>query len=195
VLWEISDRYRVGLIYVGELDFEFDSDLTIEPVGFQSNADVKIPFAQTLRLSASSDLGDRLTMLATVAWEDWSTMDNVLISTDAGGAALPRDWDDTWHFAVGMRWRTGGPWTFHTGVAYDTDPTDASKRTADMPIDRQIRLSGGANYTFQGGSSLGGVLTYADYGDARIDNGGPWGQVVGEYDKNQILFMGINYAW
>jgi long-chain fatty acid transport protein len=201
VLWEISDRYRIGLTYFGELDFEFDSDLTITlPVGGgttlpQVSADVEIPFAQTLRLSASSDLGDRLTMLATVAWEDWSTMDNVLISTSNAGAALPRDWDDTWHFALGMRWRTGGPWTFHTGVAYDTDPTDASKRTADMPIDRQIRVSGGVNYTFAGGSSLGGVLTYADYGDARIDNGGNWGQVVGEYDKNDLLFMGINYAW
>ncbi len=83
----------------------------------------------------------------------------------------------------------------HAGVAYDTDPADASKRTADMPIDRQIRLSGGATYTYAGGSSLGGVLTFADYGDARIDNGGAWGQVVGEYDKNRILFMGINYAW
>jgi len=201
VLWEISDRYRIGLTYFGELDFEFDSDLTITlPVGGgttlpQVSADVAIPLVKTLRLSAASDVGDRLTMLATVAWEDWSAMDNVLISTDAGSASLPRDWDDTWHFALGMRWRTGGPWTFHTGVAYDTDPTDASKRTADMPIDRQIRVSGGVNYTFAGGSSLGGVLTYADYGDAKIDNGGNWGQVVGKYDKNDLLFMGINYAW
>ena len=204
VLWEISERYRVGLTYFGELDFEFGSDVTITPpvggppVQPTISADVGVPFAQTLRLSASSDLGDRLTMLATVAWEDWSTMDNVLISTDAGpggSAALPRDWDDTWHFALGMRWRTGGPWTFHTGVAYDTDPTDASKRTADMPIDRQIRLSGGVNYTFQGGSSLGGVLTYADYGDAKIDNSVAGGQVVGKYDKNDLLFMGINFAW
>ena len=202
VLWELSDRSRLGLTYTGELDFEFDSDVEITlPVGGgttlpQITADVSLPLVQMLRLSGSSDIGDNLTVLATVAWEDWSSFDSVLITTSAGPAgALPRDWDDTWHFALGMRWRTGGPWTFHTGVAYDTDPTDASKRTADMPIDRQIRLSGGATYTFAGGSSLGGVLTFADYGDARIDNGGSWGQVVGEYDTNRILFMGINYTW
>ncbi len=202
VLWELSDRSRLGLTYTGELDFEFDSDVEITlPVGGgttlpEITADVSLPLVQMLRLSGSSDIGDNLTLLATVAWEDWSSFDSVFINTSAGvSGALPRDWDDTWHFALGMRWRTGGPWTFHTGVAYDTDPTDASKRTADMPIDRQIRLSGGATYTFANGRSLGGVLTFADYGDARIDNGGSWGQVVGEYDTNRILFMGINYTW
>jgi len=202
VLWELSDRSRLGLTYFGELEFDFDSDLeiTLPPGGGTTlpeiSADVSLPLVQTLRLSGSWDIGDNLTMLATVAWEDWSSFDSVFITTSDGLAgALPRDWDDTWHYALGMRWRTGGPWTFHTGVAYDTDPTDASKRTADMPIDRQIRLSGGATYTFANGRSLGGVLTFADYGDGRIDNGGSWGQVVGEYDTNRILFMGINYNW
>jgi len=200
-LWELSDSTRLGLTYSGELDFEFDSDLEITlPVNGgttlpEVTADVSLPLVQTLRLSGATDVNEKLTLLATVAWEDWSAFDDVLIATSAGGVGLPRDWDDTWHFALGMRWRTGGPWTFHTGVGYDSDPTDASKRTADMPIDRQIRLSGGATYAFAGGSSLGGVLTFADYGDARIDNGADWGQVVGEYDKNRILFMGINYAW
>jgi len=203
VLWEVTDRFRLGLSYFGELDFEFDSDLEVTgpnggslPPGSPTvSADVEIPMAQTLRLAASSDIGDKLTVLATIAWEDWSTMDSVFISTDGGSGALPRNWDDTWRFALGMRWRTGGPWTFHTGIAYDTDPTDAQDRTADMPIDEQIRISGGANYEFSGGSSLGGVLTYADYGDAKINNGGDWGQVVGDYSSNEILFMGINYAW
>jgi len=203
VMWQATDRLRLGLIYQSENELEFDSDLTVTlppnappPVGtIETKADVTIPFVQTLRASFASDIGDKLTILGTIAWEDWSSFDNVLISTDAGTGALPRDWDDTWHFALGMRWRTGGPWTFHTGIAYDTDPTDATKRTADMPIDRQIRLSGGATYTFANGRSLGGVLTFADYGDGRIDNGGSWGQVVGEYDTNRILFMGINYNW
>jgi long-chain fatty acid transport protein len=201
VLWQLNDRSRLGLTYAGELDFKFDSDLEIAlpPDGGTTlpeiAADISLPLVQTLRLSGASDVGDKLTLLATVAWEDWSSFDSVLIRTDMGGGELTRDWDDTWHLALGMRWRTSGPWTFHTGVAFDTDPTDATKRTADMPIDRQIRLSGGAGYTFAGGSTLGGVLTFADYGDADIDNGGAWGQVVGDYESNQILFMGINYAW
>jgi len=202
VLWDISDRFRMGLVYSGEIDFDFDSDLelTLPPGGGttlpQVSANVNIPLVQTLRLSAASDIGDQLTVLASVGWEEWSAFDSVFIRTSAGpSGALPRDWDDTWTFALGLRWRTAGPWTYHTGVAYDTDPTDASKRTADMPIDRQIRLSGGATYEFPSGKRLGGVLTFADYGDAAINNGGDWGQVVGDYKTNRLLFFGINYGW
>ena len=198
-LWQVTDRVRLGLTYLSETDLEFDSDLEITlPVGTQLpqvSADVAIPFAQTVRFSASSDIGDNLTALAMIAWEDWSTLDNVLVSTDAAGGTLPKDWDDTWKFALGLRWRTGGPWTYHTGVAYDTDPTRASDRTADMPVDRQIRLSGGATYEFASGNRLGGVLTLADLGDARIDNGGDWGRVVGEYDTNWLIALGVNWAW
>jgi len=123
------------------------------------------------------------------------------ISTPADGGALPRNWDDTWNVALGLRWRTGGAWTFYTGVGYDTDPTRAGDRTADMPIDEQWRFSGGTTYEFTGGSKLGVSLTYADYGDAKINNGGtrpvsnlPW-TVKGEYTTNRILFVGLNYGW
>ena len=88
-------------------------------------------------------------MLASVAWEDWSSFDNLLVSTDAGTGALVRDWKDTWKFALGLRWRTAGAWTHYTGIAYDTSPTSDSKRTADMPMDEQWRLSAGTNYALQ----------------------------------------------
>jgi len=200
VLWEATDRLRFGAAYMGENKLSFSSDLTVTGPGggvlpAPPKADVEIPFVQNVRLWGSSDLGDRLTLLASVAWEDWSSFDNLLISTDAGTGALVRDWKDTWKFALGLRWRTAGAWTHYTGIAYDSSPTSASKRTTDMPMDEQWRLSVGTNYTFTGGSTLGAVFTYADYGDARVDNGGNWGQVVGEYSTNYILFLGVNYGW
>ena len=160
-----------------------------------SKADVTIPFVQSFRVWGSSDVGEHLTLLASVDWEDWSSFDNLLFSTDAGADALARDWKDTWKFALGLRWRTAGAWTHYTGVAYDTSPTSATKRTADMPLDEQWRLSVGTNYALKNGVKLGGVITYADYGDARIDNGDDFGAVVGEYSTNRILFLGANVGW
>jgi long-chain fatty acid transport protein len=201
-MWQVNERLRLGLTYLGENELTFDGDLEITLPGLGGGTtigdigvDVEIPFAQAVIFSAAQDLGDRLTMLASVHWEDWSTIDNLLISTTAGGGALPRDWDETWKFALGLRWRTGGAWTYYTGVAYDTDPTSADKRTADMPIDRQIRLSAGATYKFSERTTIGGALTYADYGDARIDNSNGGGTVVGEYSTNSIIFLGFNVNW
>lgn len=200
-LWEATPRMRFGLTYASENELNFKGDLGVTgPAGNPlplpiDAADVTIPFVQTLRLHGSSDIGDRLTLMATVAWEDWSSFDNLLVSTDAGTGALVRDWKDTWKFAIGLRWRTGGPWMHYTGIAYDTSPTSETKRTADMPMDKQLRLSAGTNYTLKGGTTLGGAITYADYGDARINNGGDWGQVVGKFSTNRILFVSFNAGW
>ena len=62
-------------------------------------------------------------------------------------------------------------------------------------MDEQLRLSLGTNYLLSNGVSVGGVLTYADYGDARINNTASWGTVVGSYTTNRILFVGLNVGW
>ena len=128
-------------------------------------------------------------------------MDHLIISTNAGSGALPRNWDDTLHYAFGARVRAGDKWTWYAGAAYDTDPTRARDRTADMPIDRQIRLSVGATRVKSQKTTLGGAITYADLGDGAIDNGGtrpisgaPW-QVVGDYGTNEVIFAGFNVGW
>jgi long-chain fatty acid transport protein len=201
-LWEATDTIRFGLAYMGENELKFNGDLklTLGPMSGVTppdvNVDVTIPFVQTIRLWNSTDFGPKATLLASVAWEDWSSFDNVLISTGGPSGALKRDWKDTWKFALGLRWRSGGPWTHYTGIAYDTSPTSAGNRTTDMPIDKQLRLSAGTTYTLQSGVSIGGALTYADYGDNEINNGSPnWGTVVGEYSTNRIIFFGVNVGW
>jgi long-chain fatty acid transport protein len=199
-LWEATDTLRFGLAYMGENELKFNGDLRLTlPIGVTApdvNVDVTIPFVQTIRLWNSTDIGPKATLLASIAWEDWSSFDNVLISTGGPSGALKRDWDDTWKFALGLRWRTGGPWTHYTGIAYDTSPNNAATRTTDMPIDDQLRLSAGTTYTLQSGVSIGGALTYADYGDAQINNGSPnWGSVSGQYSTNRIIFFGVNVGW
>ena len=200
-LFEVTDRLRFGFAYASENKLEFNSDLrlTLGPTGGIMPPDVavnvEIPFVQAARFWGASDIGDNLTVLATLGWEDWSSFDTIPISTGSGSVALPRNWDDTWKIALGMRWRTGGPWTHHAGIAFDTDPTTASDRTADMPIDEQWRLSAGTTYTRPSGMAIGGAITYAELGDARINNGAAWGDVVGEYSTNRAIFFGLNVGW
>jgi hypothetical protein len=70
-----------------------------------------------------------------------------------------------------------------------------------MPIDEQWRFSGGVTYERENGHQVGVVMTYADYGDAEIENGGrrpvsgePW-TVNGDYSDNRLIFLGLNYGW
>ena len=204
-LWQATEKLRLGAMYLAEIEIEFDSDLSLTlPPGTESRdvaAAVGFTYPQTVRSWAAYELNDRVTLLGTLAWEDWSAFDSIAISTPVMGGALPRNWDDTWHGGAGLKIRTGGPWTWYTGIAFDENPTRPEDRTADMPIDEQWRLSAGFNYARANGHRFGVVATYADYGDAAIDNGGnrpvsgaPW-SVNGRYGTNRIWFVGINYGW
>jgi len=82
-------------------------------------------------------------------------------------------------------------WLLQFGAAYDTSPVDASDRTPDMPMDRQVRLSVGAQYSVSKDLTIGGAFTFADYGDAEIDND----LLKGDYKTNDIYFLAINANW
>jgi long-chain fatty acid transport protein len=106
-LWQATPKLRMGAMYLGENEIEFDSDLELQfPMGGGPEdiaADVSFTYPQTIRTWGAYEVNDRVTLLGTVAWEDWSAYDNVFISTPAGQGALPRNWDDTWHFAAGLK--------------------------------------------------------------------------------------------
>ena len=204
-MWQVTDSTRIGIMYQSETDLDFDSnlDITLPPgVGPQDvKSSVEFNFPQTVRLSATQDLNSSFTLLAGLAWEDWSEFDEIFISTPVAGGALPREWDDTWYMSLGLRWQRTPRWTHYAGIAYDTDPTRAEDRTADMPIDEQWRYSFGTTYHRDNGHNINVSLTYADYGEAEIENGGtrpgtgaPW-TLTGDYSSNRLIFLGLSYGW
>ena len=67
----------------------------------------------------------------------------------------------------------------------------AHDRTADMPIDRQVRYTGGARYKLRDNLTVGGYVNYTDLGSARISTE-RWG---GEYGSNSVLEFSVYFNW
>jgi len=143
------------------------------------------------------DFGEKWSGYATVGWDNWSELGNVNLSTSSNGAALPRRWGDTYHYALGADYRLTDTWTLRAGAAYDTNPVSSRDRTADMPIDRQVRLAFGADYLRDSGMKISGSLVYADYGDAAINSSRrpPLVGYQGDYAENQIWFAAVAFNW
>jgi len=194
--YQFSPRTALGGRASSKFEFDYDGDIEAKYLG-QVGVNTELTLAALARVGLSHQFNDRWSGYATVGWEDWSAMNEVLLSTDSRGVVLPRDWHDTYHSAIGVDYRLDDHWTLRTGMAYDTSPTNENDRTADMPIDEQFRYAIGADYLRDSGMKVSGSLVYADYGDAEIDRVGDSGLVgfIGDYQTNQIWFASVAFNW
>jgi len=159
--------------------------------------ETNLTMAAIARVGLSHDLNQQWSLHATWGWDNWSELQDVFISTTAGGAVLPRNWEDTYHYAMGADYRLDRHWTLRAGIAYDTDPVDAKDRTADMPMDEQYRYAAGFDYLRESGMRISGSLVYADYGEAEIDSDKalPVFGLQGDYKTNEIWFANVSFNW
>ena len=187
----LSEQTRIGLVYQSELEPSYSGDVSLSPLGAEVGIDTDLPLAALARLGITHQFNPSWAGHLTVGWEDWDTLDAVLLSTQSGGTALPRNWDDTYHYAAGVTHRVNEQFEWQAGIAYDTNPVDKEFRTADLPIDRQVRYSVGATHTRPSGLQIGGHLVYADYGSGKIEAQG----FAGDYKSNDIVFFSMSFNW
>ena len=64
-------------------------------------------------------------------------------------------------------------------------------RTADLQVNRQIRIGAGVEYDWNEAMTLGTSFVYVDLGDAEIESA----LFSGEYDTNRLLFFGLYSKW
>jgi long-chain fatty acid transport protein len=190
-LIELSPRTRLGISYQSKIDLDFSGDLDISPAGVAAGADTEFTLPQFVRAGVYHELNDRFALLGTVGWDDWSALDNLLVSTERGSSEIARDWKDTYHFSGGVHYRPDDDWLLQAGITFDTSPVDEDDRTPDMPIDRQIRYAVGAQYQWTDDINVGASFVFIDMGDAEIDR--PF--LKGKYSENYLLFLGLNLGW
>ncbi len=193
--YKLGEHTRVGATYLGRFDFEYDGDFKLNPPGFDVGVNTDLTFADTIRVGLSHEFNDQWRGHLTTGWDNWSQLGDILLSTESGGAVLPRNWEDTYHYAAGMEYDVSRRWSVQGGIAYDTNPVDKNDRTADMPMDRQVRYAFGVEYRRDSGMTINGSFVYADYGDAEIVSAKqpPILGFSGEYADNDIMFFSLAF--
>jgi len=201
---------RFGLSYRSEVELEFDDALSLKGLGptlsaalggvLGAKVDLEMNIPQMVMLSGYHELTGGLAIMANIGWQEWSEFgksDITISSQTTTSLTQDRNYDDTWHVALGMQFRVSEPWLLSAGIAYDGSPVDKDDRTPDLPLDRQIRYALGAQYDWDEDITFGVAYEYLDAGDAEIDQfRGPLaGRLEGEYDTNEIHFFAFNMSW
>ena len=196
MMFDAGDATRIGLSYVSETEFDYAGDVTRTPRDLAAPANTTLTLAQTLRLGIHHDLSPAVAIVGTLGWEDWSALENQFVSVgEVGEATLPRNWEDTYRIGAGVHFRVADPWLLRFGVNYDSSPTKAEDRTADLPVDAQLRLAAGVQNKTSDRFSWGAQLLWADLGDAPIDSSGVLGDLVGSYKSNSYIGIAANLQW
>jgi len=209
VLYEPNQVSRFGLTYRSEIDLEYKDTASLKGlqlplsgianivglVGSQLDMEMNLP--QAVMLSAYHRLTERLAILGNIGWQEWSSFGESslsLSSEETKDLNLDRDFDDTWHFALGFQYQIDDPWLLSVGIAYDESPVSDSNRTPDMPLDRQWRYATGIQYDLSQEMTIGCAYELLDAGDAEIsqNRGELAGAIEGDYSSNYIHFFNVN---
>lgn len=97
------------------------------------------------------DVNDLLSLYGTFRWADWSSFDELDITTNVPGVGgqVVNKWKDTYMGSVGADLRLTNWWTLRGGIAYETSPIDKPEyRTAIIPDARRWWFAVGSSFKF-----------------------------------------------
>ncbi len=218
LLIEPASGTRVGLTFISKVDLEYKDKPSFKGAGPVLNAALQLSGldnAQTtfdftlpdqLMLSGYHQLTPDLALMADLGWQNWSQFGEIGLSLDtttAGGAVLTpsttadANFQDTWHTALGARYRLDPRWSVSAGVAYDSSPVKNSDRSIVLPLDRQYRYALGVQYDLRKDLTLGAAYEYMDAGSAPVNQtgGALKGDLEGDLKDDVFHIVALNANW
>jgi long-chain fatty acid transport protein len=190
ILLEPMEGLRFGLLYQSEVDLQLRGSAR-GPAGLNPDFQMELPLAQYVRVSAYWDATDKLALLFSAGWEDWSTMGRVGVDVGAISSDVALGFEDTWRVGGGLHYQLTPEWMLQTGYSYDSSALKNKNRTAALPIDEQHRLGFGAVHQVSEKLRVGVNFVWLHLGAGKIRTQG----LRGSYERNDIFFLGFNVNW
>ena len=155
--------------------------------------------SQQVMVSGYHDLTDTVAIMGNVVWQQWSQFGQPSLevtSTTSRKATANLNYDDTWGFALGGRYKFAPDWQWSLGVAFDTSPISKSERTPALPLDQQIRVGTGVQYALNDHATIGAAYEYLNLGEADIEpQPAVAGTLQGNYATNEIHWFNVTLSW
>jgi long-chain fatty acid transport protein len=190
ILLHPNDNFALSVYYNSKLDYELDGRID-GPAGLSLPLDLDLPLAQFVEVSAHWQATDRLALLATFNWEDWSDAADLAITLGTVTTSAAIGFEDTYKIGVGANYQLTPDWLLQGGVMYDTSALDNSVRTTALPIDKQVRVAFGAQHRWSDSLTLGLSFVYINLGQGEVRTA----TVRGDYKRNHAFVLGLTMSF
>ena len=212
VLIEPRKDTRIGLTYVSKVDLKYKDNPSIHGAGplldaalnlsGLKNAEAQFDFTlpNQVMLSGYHELTPDLAIMADLGWQNWSEFGQIGVSIDSTtstSTSVDANFQDTWHTAIGARYRLDPRWSVSTGFAYDSSPVTNSDRSIVLPLDRQYRYALGLQYDWRKNITFGAAYEYMDAGSAPVNQtgGAMKGDLKGRFKDDAFSILAFNMNW
>lgn len=158
MMWSPTENFRVGVSYRSKIKHDAEGDFTLDRPQIAGNdipiSSITDPTAQDVlntqsfdgyatvtapawaMASVAWDVNDLVSLYGTFRWTDWSSFDELDITTNVPGVGgnIKNKWRDTYLGTLGMDLRLTDWWTLRGGIAYESSPiANPQTRTAIIP--------------------------------------------------------------
>jgi len=199
-----SPKSNISATFRSNIDLEFDEQTTLNLMGTMVNpqGEVSVPAPAVLALSFAYDFMDNLNVEFTwdrTFWSEYETLDFDFTPSIPGNPfepALPRDWDDTDAFRIGVTWGVSEKVDLMAGFGYDNNPIPDENVDFSIPDSNAWLYSIGMQYAVNEKMDLGIAALY-DYKEERTVMVDPAGIAYGEFTDAAafLVTVGLNYRF
>ncbi|MDJ0779665.1 MAG: outer membrane protein transport protein [Gammaproteobacteria bacterium] len=192
LMFEVSDRTRVGVSYRSEIDIEVDGDadftlpaatdpastavngfISASPLFKNTGLEAEVTLPASFSVSVAHQV-DKFIWLADVTWTGWQSFDELRIEYDNPAqpdSVTTEDWDDSMRYSLGFEYQYSDTLQLRAGIALDETPVpSAERRTPRLPGDERTWYSVGLTKVVSKAMSFDLAMSFLDVDDARIDN-------------------------
>ena len=187
----------IGLGFRSSIEHTLEGDIFVAGRGALGSArtstDLETPEIATA--SVRQSVSERLTLLGTVQWTNWSDLNQIIVKARSSNpnlgavagspvAVLPFDWHDEWFFSGGVEYELNDRTTLRSGVAYEESPVqNAVERSARLPDTNRVWVSFGATRYISALTTLNLAYSHVFFEDGSIDR-------TTEFPVGDIRFLG-----
>ena len=164
----------------------------------KTNLGLQVP--QQLMGDIYQKVTERMALLGSVGWQNWSRFGLVDISIDTRNPrSLSKNlhFQDTFHIAAGSQYQLMPQWMLSCGFAFDNSAVGTPMRTVSLPVGDQYRFAAGVQYAWSKKITLGFAEEFMYMGEMPLyQSGGPvLGTVSGQFTNAYINFFTLNMIY
>ena len=198
---EPSDRTRIGIRWLSETDLDFkDSpdlsgpDLPDLPGLGLDGIDLGITMPQTLNVGVHHQWNDKLALLGSVGWEEFSQFGRIQVGVDdtGVGTTIEEDFRDVWSVGIGAEYKLRPDWELTAGFNFDSSMSSDRTRPIVIPLGKMYRYGVGVKHKRPSGRTINGGLSWIWEGNMGIpENNG----VDVTYTDVSIWVASLSYSF